>query len=339
VLRLAWIVVAGLLSSLTAAGGGGANERALPFGWWEGTVVAQEKWDLVDDIGTKVRGSATLRVERISYTKAEWELLAFEEEIWSLVDSPFHPPTLCLGTRTGKSQKGTLTRNVGEFGPGKFSGFHADDVAAGASFVVAARLKITVFRTVDSAPGCPQFPGIETRPFEVVLYAQWEFVSRQSDSATPRRGSAPQAAESVYQQPGDFAPRPGGANSASVRWDLRLEPSGPVKTQIVLARPRPSSVAATVNATQKGHSVPIDSARCTFSFPNTSFGTKTAPAVPVSHGKLRCPVQFDSALYRGKGLVGSMTVRARGRTVTRRFSVRIGRGTALSSPVGATLKR
>jgi len=116
--------------------------------------------------------------------------------------------------------------------------------------------------------------------------------------------------------------------------------SGPVAVgKVVLSRPRPSFVVATVDVKQGGEGVRPGSGTCTATFQSVpAYGKRTYPA-SLQRGAATCVYGFNNARYAGKTLVGEIAFAVGKRKVKRAFSVRIGSGTSLLAPRGAVLKR
>src|SRR6188474_3656964 len=77
------VVVAGV--ALLLAGIAGASNAELPRGWWQGTIVLEERWDqVVDNTGVKFseKGSATVRITRTAPDTAAYEVTYREETRW-----------------------------------------------------------------------------------------------------------------------------------------------------------------------------------------------------------------------------------------------------------------
>ena len=115
----------------------------------------------------------------------------------------------------------------------------------------------------------------------------------------------------------------------------------PVLTRTEL---RPSTVIADARVTQGGAAVLPTGVTCTASFAgDKAYGIRRYEG-RFARGIARCGFVFNNARYRGKTLVGELTVltgsvgSAGGGRITKRFSVRIGSGNALERPVGATVK-
>ena len=128
--------------------------------------------------------------------------------------------------------------------------------------------------------------------------------------------------------------------------DLNLivgERSGAVTVgRIVLSRTRPSFVNAKVDVKQGGILVRADSLMCTTSFP-AGPALNQAKVPPsfykryISLGSVTCPSVFNNARYQGKTMVGTMVFTVGKTKVTKKYSVRIGPGTSLSSAKGAVI--
>ncbi len=118
------------------------------------------------------------------------------------------------------------------------------------------------------------------------------------------------------------------------------ERSGAVAVgKVVLSRPRPSFVVATVEVKQGGEGVRPDSGTCTGSFRSVpAYGKRTYPA-SLQRGAATCVYAFNNARYAGKTLVGEIAFAVGKTKVKRAFSVRVGPGTSLVAPKGAVLKR
>jgi DNA-binding beta-propeller fold protein YncE len=118
------------------------------------------------------------------------------------------------------------------------------------------------------------------------------------------------------------------------------ERSGPVAVgKVVLSRPRPSWVVATVEVKQGGEGVRPGSGTCTASFRSLpAYGKRTYPAT-LRRGAATCVYGFNNARYAGKTLLGELAFVVGKTKVKRSFSVRIGPGTSLVAPKGAVLKR
>jgi hypothetical protein len=115
----------------------------------------------------------------------------------------------------------------------------------------------------------------------------------------------------------------------------------PVLTRTEL---RPSIVQADATVTRGGAPVLPTGVTCTASFAgDKAYGVRRYEGRFV-RGLVRCNFAFNNARYRGKTLVGEVTVftgsvgSSGGGRFTKRFSVRIGSGNTLEKPLGATVK-
>jgi len=115
----------------------------------------------------------------------------------------------------------------------------------------------------------------------------------------------------------------------------------PVLTRTEL---RPSFVQADATVTRGGTPVLPSGVTCTASFVGDTRYPRREYEGRFKRGIVRCIYGFNNARYRGKTLVGELTVftgsagSSGGGRITKRFSVRIGPGNALEKPVGATVK-
>ena len=103
----------------------------------------------------------------------------------------------------------------------------------------------------------------------------------------------------------------------------------------MLTRPRPSFVRAKVEVTQGGIGVRPTATSCNGSFP----GKKLFAGVLALRGSVTCTFVFNNTKYAGKTLAGELSFTVAKTKIKRKFSVRVGPGTTLSSPKGATLGR
>ena len=115
----------------------------------------------------------------------------------------------------------------------------------------------------------------------------------------------------------------------------------PVLTRTEL---RPSFVQADAIVTRGGAPVLPTGVTCAGSFSGDKQYGRRSYEGRFIRGIARCVFGFNNARYRGKTLVGELTVftgsvgSSGGGRITKRFSVRIGSGNALEKPVGATVK-
>ena len=116
----------------------------------------------------------------------------------------------------------------------------------------------------------------------------------------------------------------------------------PVLTRTEL---RPSFVQADATVTRGGAPVLPTGVTCAASFSGDKQYGRRSYEGRFIRGIARCVFGFNNARYRGKTLVGELTVltgsvgSSGGGRITKRFSVRIGSGNApLEKPVGATVK-
>jgi hypothetical protein len=118
------------------------------------------------------------------------------------------------------------------------------------------------------------------------------------------------------------------------------ERTGAVKTGgIVLSRPRPSFVRATVNVTQGGEPVIPTRGRCTGSFVSErSYQRRVLPASYRLGQGVVCHYVFNNRVFEGKTLAGELAFTVGRTNVKRTFSVRVGPGKTLSAPKGATIR-
>lgn len=56
-------------------------------------------------------------------------------------------------------------------------------------------------------------------------------------------------------------------------------------------------------------------------------------------GSVNCSIYFNNAQYRGMTLAGEVHLRVAGKSVVRKFSVRLGSGSGLGTPVGAVIEK
>jgi hypothetical protein len=106
---------------------------------------------------------------------------------------------------------------------------------------------------------------------------------------------------------------------------------------------RPSIVQVVVPMTSGGGPVSPTAGRfrlerCVFRMANDQgYGEREGPGI-VGPGFVRCAVGFNNTRYRGSTLIGEIHLRVAGRLVVRKFSVKLGSGSRLSSPVGAVVE-
>jgi hypothetical protein len=153
----------------------------------------------------------------------------------------------------------------------------------------------------------------------------------------------------IYKITGEVVPPTDGQNRAPRGADTPVKAvltlvvgprTGAVKAGgVVLTRPRPSFVRASVEVTQADVGVRPSSASCNGSFlGDASYQKRYAPVLAL-RGSVTCTFVFNNAKYVGKTLAGELAFTVARTKVRRKFSVRIGPGTTLSSPKGATLKQ
>ena len=115
----------------------------------------------------------------------------------------------------------------------------------------------------------------------------------------------------------------------------------PVLTRTEL---RPSFVQADATVTRGRAPVLPTGVTCTASFSGDKQYGRRSYEGRFTRGIARCVFGFNNARYRGKTLMGELTVltgsvgSAAGERITKRFSVRIGSGNTLEKPVGATVE-
>jgi len=169
------------------------------------------------------------------------------------------------------------------------------------------------------------------------------------------------AAPGIYKLTGQVVPPADGRNSPALGGDAPTKAvlvvvvgkrSGPVSVgKVELSRPRPSYVVAVVQISQGGEPVQANAdvttssgramsgGMCTWSFlsdPTHKVGA--GQAWVHERGKVRCVAVFNNSRYMGKTLVGGLAFTVGETKVKRTFSVRVGKGTSLSSPKGAVIK-
>jgi hypothetical protein len=115
--------------------------------------------------------------------------------------------------------------------------------------------------------------------------------------------------------------------------------SGPLAAgKPIVSRPKPSSLKAIMSITQGSVQVRPRAAHCNGSFPSDPSYDRKSSHHPFIHlGEIHCYFNFNNARYRGKTFVGTITGWVGASKVARQFSVRIGDGTSLRSPVGAVI--
>lgn len=343
------VLWAGVGTALVLSGISGASPSKLPHGWWKGTIVVQERWDLIRaySSGTvSLQGSATLRIDRSERASAFYELEYRQEARWR--DVPPYPGY--EGCRGKLAQRVTAT--LKERRP--FLSFVRHWDPQGASFRIfpPEKLPPAVGQIYDDC-----VTGA-ARDSDVKLpYTDFEFVSKEPDSVRRRHGSTVRTGvDEIYPVFVEYLPNervPAGAvNKQTITWDLRLvpveiaapkAPKAPSAEPVLigkptLSRPKPSAVLVEATVKQGGAPVRASAATCEGGFPSDpSYEKKTAHYVFRYLGTIKCGYVFNNAKYRGEILAGIITVRAGAAKATRRFSVRIGDGTSLNSPVGAVI--
>jgi hypothetical protein len=152
----------------------------------------------------------------------------------------------------------------------------------------------------------------------------------------------------IYKVTGEVVPPTDGQNRAPRGADTPVKAvltlvigprTGAVKTgRVVLTRPRPSYVRARVEVTQGGLGVRPSSASCNGSFlGDASYQKRYAPVLAL-RGSATCTFVFNNAKHVGKMLVGELVFTVAKTKIRRKFSVRVGPGTTLSSPKGAVVR-
>lgn len=340
------VLWAGVGTALVLSGISGASPSKLPHGWWKGTIVVQERWDLIraHSSGTvSLQGSATLRIDRSERASAFYELEYRQEARWR--DVPPYPGY--EGCRGKLAQRWTAT--LKERRP--FLSFVRHWDPQGASFrIFPPDLPRAVLQDYDDcATGAARVSDVAL-PYT----NDFEFVSTEPDTVRRRQGSLVETGveriHSVFVEhlPDERVPA-GAVNKQTITWDLRLvpveiaAPKAPSAEPVLigkptLSRPKPSAVLVEATAKQGGAPVRASAAACRGGFPSDpSYEKETGRYVFRYLGKIKCGYVFNNAKYRGRILAGIITVRAGAAKATRRFSVRIGDGTSLNSPVGAVI--
>jgi len=151
----------------------------------------------------------------------------------------------------------------------------------------------------------------------------------------------------TYKITGEVVPPSDGQNrsprgaSTPVRAVLTLvigPRTGAVKAGgVVLTRLRPSFVKARIEVTQGGVGVQATATSCNGSFAGDASRRKLLASVLALRGSVTCTFVFNNAKYVGKNLLGELSFTVAKTKITRKFSVRVGPGTTLNSPKGATL--
>jgi hypothetical protein len=319
------LLALGILVALTSASVSGASGSELPRGWWKGTMVLEERWDRItaDSPYQWIQGSATVRVLRDTYETAEFEL-EYRQEVrhrdLPQVDAECRGKLWYVWTSTLRKR-----------GP---IGLHVSGGGGTASFSIATPVQAELDgMDYDCVTGVGEpYPAGNTN-------LMFGFSTRAPDTARRRTGSAP-LQRSVFHN-FDDPPRPGGVNAGTTSWDLELVPetlpAGPVRLgRVTLTRPKPSFVKATVQVAKGGQPVRTENGRCTRAFSKPRPSTLTLGA-RTEVGRVVCTYVFNNARFAGQRMNGSLSFSVGTQRVTRSFSVRVGRGTALSRPLGAVV--
>lgn len=149
--------------------------------------------------------------------------------------------------------------------------------------------------------------------------------------------------------PADGFTRPSGRlNGRAVLTVLVGAPKLVVGTpRISRSKLQPSILRVVVPMTSNGAPVSPTAGRFTFDrcvarmLQDPGYRKKRALGHPggAAIGSVRCSIYFNNAQYRGMTLAGEIHVRVAGKSVVRKFTVRLGSGSDLGAPVGAVIEK